>query len=459
MKNATTHLSSGLLFHHLKKVTVFLIPFLIFFLSSMSQTFPPENTSCTSKDLAIVDARLKDPCKTCVIGQPVTRELEIGVYNKTGSTRTAFKFWAYIEERTPLGVLVSTTKIDNELTNIIDGKCVGTLEKYKTTYGTTGTITYTCGNTLKLVNVWEAWTDASDKSTCETITPTNISPKCGRLPEVIIRTPLSAGHEINGGSCVGGDPTQASIILTVSGGLSPYKYSWSNGSTNKDITGITASSGTYSVTASDSNAPTACTITYGPITVTVGQEPSAPVLTKVEPTLCGTGTGSLTVTAPTGAGYSYSINGTYQTNTAFTGLAAGSNPIVSVKNADGCIASIPCSSATNGLAAISTPVVNNVMNNLGSNELGASFTVKASPNPFNDQVRFTINSLESGNGRLDIYNIYGQKIKTVFQGNVKQGVNYFELRLIGGQRTNELVYIFSMGTQSTSGKLIQLGEK
>ena len=51
---------------------------------------------------------------------------------------------------------------------------------------------------------------------------------------------------------------------------------------------------------------------------------------------CATPTGTITVTGPTGTGYTYSINGTtFQASPVFAGLAPGSYTIT-VKNADGC---------------------------------------------------------------------------------------------------------------------------
>ncbi|MCX6258073.1 MAG: gliding motility-associated C-terminal domain-containing protein, partial [Bacteroidia bacterium] len=45
--------------------------------------------------------------------------------------------------------------------------------------------------------------------------------------------------------------SSGSIDLTVNGGITPYQYSWSTGSTNQDISSLTA--GTYLVTVSDNN--------------------------------------------------------------------------------------------------------------------------------------------------------------------------------------------------------------
>jgi hypothetical protein len=52
--------------------------------------------------------------------------------------------------------------------------------------------------------------------------------------------------------CNGGN--NGSIDLTVSGGITPYTYSWSNGASTQDVSGLIA--GTYSVTVTDANACT-----------------------------------------------------------------------------------------------------------------------------------------------------------------------------------------------------------
>lgn len=72
------------------------------------------------------------------------------------------------------------------------------------------------------------------------------------------------------------------------------------------------------------------------------------------PTGCTTNTGSITVTSPTGTGYTYSINGiNFQASPVFTALAAG-NYTVTVKNASGCSSGIAVTIAGASAPAVPT---------------------------------------------------------------------------------------------------------
>jgi len=98
--------------------------------------------------------------------------------------------------------------------------------------------------------------------------------------------------------------------------------------------------GTYNVTVKNSDgcisAATALTINAQPLT------PAAPAASVTAQPTCAVSTGTITVTAPIGAGYTYSVDGTnYQSGTTFSVLATGSYN-VTVKNSVGCISlSIP----------------------------------------------------------------------------------------------------------------------
>jgi hypothetical protein len=54
-----------------------------------------------------------------------------------------------------------------------------------------------------------------------------------------------------------------------------------------------------------------------------------------------------------------------------------------------------------------------------------------------------------------VYNIMGQKVKTVYEGYVAAGKQNFTLTLPVQQRAN-LVYIFKVGGKQVQGKLLQL---
>jgi len=109
--------------------------------------------------------------------------------------------------------------------------------------------------------------------------------------------------------------------------------------------------------------------------------PSAPTVSTTQPT-CSVSTGTITITAPTGTGYTYSINGsTYQCGTSFTGVAAGSYN-VTVKNASGCVSTattavLSAASNCNLTAGIyhTTTACSNYLNGTGQKATSLCYTV------------------------------------------------------------------------------------
>ncbi|HXH19993.1 MAG TPA: SprB repeat-containing protein, partial [Chitinophagales bacterium] len=157
-------------------------------------------------------------------------------------------------------------------------------------------------------------------------------------------------------SCNGG--SNGSIDLTVSGGTTPYSYSWSNAATTQDLSGLAA--GTYTVTVTDAQG---CTITSSAMI-------SQPALltasnTKVDVSCNGGSNGSVDLSVSGGtAPFSYSwSNGA--TTQDISGLVIGSYT-VTVTDAQGCTTT---SSATITQPAVLTASANkvNVLCNGGNN--------------------------------------------------------------------------------------------
>jgi hypothetical protein len=129
-------------------------------------------------------------------------------------------------------------------------------------------------------------------------------------------------------SCFGG--SDGSIDLSVSGGVPPYTYAWSNAATTQDLSGLTA--GSYTVTVTDANGATAnAGATVGQPTQLVANALASPV------TVYGGSDGSVDLSVSGGTTpYSYAwSNGA--TTEDLTGVVAGSYT-VTVTDAHGCTA-------------------------------------------------------------------------------------------------------------------------
>ena len=112
-----------------------------------------------------------------------------------------------------------------------------------------------------------------------------------------------------------GDATGA-IDITVAGGTSPYTYSWSNGATTEDISGLAG--GTYILTLTDA---TSCSMTQS---FTVNNNTGGMVVTYVSSDeTCGNADGGIDVTV-TGGTAPYTFNwSTGDTSEDLINLTAG----------------------------------------------------------------------------------------------------------------------------------------
>jgi len=86
-----------------------------------------------------------------------------------------------------------------------------------------------------------------------------------------------------------------------------------------------------------------------------------------------------------------------------------------------------------------------------------SLNVSAYPNPFTDKVTFVIRSQVTGQGSLEIYNMLGQRIQTVYNGTiVANRAHTVEYKVSSKNLNGGLIYIFKQGGQQVTGKLLNL---
>jgi hypothetical protein len=104
-----------------------------------------------------------------------------------------------------------------------------------------------------------------------------------------------------------------------------------------------------------------------------------------------------------------------------------------------------------GSGSVSNPVT--LQNKVTEQQVISDLSVKAFPNPYTDKVRFVINSPESGQGSLEVFNVLGQKVKTVYQGHIISGTQSFEMNVPSGFRST-LIYRLNVNGKQVTGKLL-----
>jgi uncharacterized repeat protein (TIGR01451 family) len=191
-------------------------------------------------------------------------------------------------------------------------------------------------------------------NTCVSVAATAVINAAPVFPTTPTGTPTQPTCTVNTGSITVTSPLGADITYSLDG--TTFQAS-------TVFNGLVAE--TYNIVAKNTTsgcvANSADIVINPPLTV-----PFTPVASAMHPT-CSIATGSITISAPLGAGLSYSIDGITYTNTTgvFTGVTPGTYS-VTVKNADGCVsASIsiivnpqPITPAT-PVATVSNPVCPN----------------------------------------------------------------------------------------------------
>jgi len=106
---------------------------------------------------------------------------------------------------------------------------------------------------------------------------------------------------------------------------------------------------------------------------------------------------------------------------------------------------------TCGSAYVSVPLSTTDERQEVSND---QLTVTSNPNPFNDKVTFSINSTVSGNAVLNLYDVMGVKLATIYQGYIAAGkltINYN----VPSKFRGTLIYTLTVDNMTTNGKMIR----
>jgi gliding motility-associated-like protein len=220
--------------------------------------------------------------------------------------------------------------------------------------GSTGAIDLTVsGGTAGYTYSWSSGASTQDLSGVVvgtytvTVTDANL---CTATTSATITQPtaLNLSTSVTNVACNGG--STGAIDLTVSGGTTGYTYSWSNGASSQDLSGVTA--GTFTVTVTDANLCTATT------SATITQPTALNLSTSVTNVACnGASTGAIDLTVSGGtAGYTYSWSSGASTQD-LSGVTAGTYT-VTVTDANLCTATTSATITQPTALNLSTSVTN-----------------------------------------------------------------------------------------------------
>ena len=311
----------------MKKITLTsLVTFLIVLFSvatSYSQTSSVEEAicvgNCTAQDIKIVDVYLTDssgnPIGTCDTGDTITVYLWVNL-------TSASKHNLYLQYNLLLDG-VQQNSIGTKYTDKIYGAI--TSGAYHVS-----TITYTCGQSMELTDIYMSWTTPSGSEPACTD-----GPKCnGLTPDILVPTPIAANYTYK--ACNDGVNTTVIFTNTTTGGDtgSSYNYAWDF---NDDgVTDSTAQNPTYTY-VNQGPYEAELTVTQGIYSNSYDEYLAFPnelilTATVTQPT-CEGGLGNVVLSATGGTG-SYTYSGDATTN-----LNSGSYTYI-VTDESGCTAPI-----------------------------------------------------------------------------------------------------------------------
>lgn len=355
---------------------------------------------------------------------------------------------------------------------------------YKINNGTTTSVTTTSGNsvsvlaptssagtfTYTLISVQDASSTQCSKAATESQTVIVNDLPTANAGSVDAQCYLASGNSIT----LNGAVQYGDAHWSVYSNPSSLAYSLANANSAVTAATVTGTSSGNSITfllTSQSN--TGCGTATSTVTLSINAVEGAPSVTYVAPT-CDATTFTVTVNTPS-SGTVYTIKDKNGNN--ISGVKVGSETLVAgvytaTSNSSFSFYNIPAGSGYRVTGTIGTcvsapqscgaPSGGSVINRVNTPDYvttqdiilpDSKPRILAYPNPYNDKIRFVITTPEAGKGSLELYNLLGQKIRTVYQGYFNEGTQTFEVSIPVQQRST-LIYIVSLNGRQVSGKLL-----
>ncbi len=285
--------------------------------------------------------------------------LSAGSYNVTITDNNMCTASASASVAQPAAIALSTSKTDVQC----NGQSTGSINL--TVSGGTTPYSYIWSNFFNTANI----SNLSAATYTVTVTDNN---SCTATTSVTVTQPagMSLSTTVTDATCFGN--TNGAIDLTVTGGATPYVYSWSNSATSQDISSIGA--GNFTVNVTDANNCVATT------SASVNQPAQINVVANQTNINCfGANSGLINISVSGGTGaYTYSwSNGS--TNQNLSNLAAGTYT-VTVKDAVNCSAT-KSATITEPAALVASQTHTNVLCN-GQSTGNITVTVTGGTTPY-----------------------------------------------------------------------------
>lgn len=221
-----------------------------------------------------------------------------------------------------------------------------------------------------------------------------------------------------------------SVLLNAQTG-NGYNFQWYTN--NQSITGeinsylTVIASGNYSLGVTDANG---CSSTSSSSVVTVYPTPLQPVISQ---------TGNVLTSSPAFS-YQWLLNGnvlTGETGQLHNALTGGDYQVL-ITNSNG------CSAVSDTLSLLSTGVI----------AVGENGSLNVYPNPFSGQAVAELYVSEMSETTVEVFNIEGQLVATLFAGSCQPGTHKFELNA-DAENMQAGVYILKVSVEG-SVKVVRL---